>query len=52
MINQRFSLNLTQDDIVDADLPIPGAGQTVPFTLTMSANSLLWRGSVALSLSN
>jgi hypothetical protein len=52
MINQRFSLNLSQDDIVDEDLPIPGAGQTVPFTLIMSANSLLWRGSVVLSLSN
>jgi hypothetical protein len=52
MINQRFSLNLTQADIVDGDLPIPAADQTVTFTLQMAPDSLLWRGSVTLSLSN
>jgi hypothetical protein len=52
MINSRFSLNLTQADIVDGDLPIPATDQTVTFTLQMAPNSLLWRGSVTLSLSN
>jgi len=51
-INRRFGINLTPDDYVDEEFSAPAFGEVVELSLTATHESLVWIGSVTLSLIN